>query len=146
VRVLLDTHVWLWMQSSPDKLSPRSIALVEDPVNDLIFSAASSLEIAVKYAAGILSLPVPAHEYVPDRLRSSGVRSIAVEHAHALHVGTLPAHHLDPFDRLLIAQAQLLDVPILTADQQFAPYDVEVLWAAGPTPSSSPTRPRKGKR
>lgn len=132
MRVLLDTHCWLWMQSAPTRLSPDGVRVVEDPDNELLLSTVSSWEIAIKYALGRLSLPEPPARYVPDRIQSSGVIPIPVEHPHALHVATLPPHHRDPFDRLLISQAQVLGVSILTADPQFAPYDVKVLWAAGP--------------
>jgi len=145
VRVLLDTHVWLWMQSDPTKLSPESIALVENPENELIFSAASSWEIAIKYQLGRLRLPVPPHEYVPDRLATSGVRTIAVEHAHALHTATLPTHHRDPIDRILVAQAQLVEIPILSADPQFLAYEVQVIWAGHEPPPGAPKRPRRRK-
>jgi len=132
MKVLLDTQTWLWMQASPDSLHAPSIELVENPHNELLLSAASSWEIAVKYAIGRLDLPAPPGEYVPDRIRTSGVTPLPVEHSHALHVSTLPLHHTDPFDRLLIAQAQMLRCGILTGDHQFAAYDVEVHWAQGP--------------
>lgn len=95
----------------------------------MLLSAASSWEIAIKYALGRLPLPEPPGEYVPDRMRTSGVIPLPVEHSHALGVATLPLHHGDPFDRLLIAQAQAEAIPILTADREFDSYDVEVLRA-----------------
>jgi PIN domain nuclease of toxin-antitoxin system len=131
VRLLLDTQTWLWMQVAPERLSDRVLELVQDPGADLVFSAASSWEIAIKYALGRLPLPTPPAEYVPDRIESSGVIPLPVEHAHALLVAELPQHHHDPFDRLLVAQAQLEDLAVLTADRQFEPYDVELVWADG---------------
>jgi PIN domain nuclease of toxin-antitoxin system len=68
---------------------------------------------------------------VPDRIESSGVIPLPVEHAHALLVAELPQHHRDPFDRLLVAQAQLEDLAVLSADRQFEPYDVQLVWADG---------------
>jgi PIN domain nuclease of toxin-antitoxin system len=130
MRMLLDTHAWLWMQTSSERLNPRALALVRDPSADLLLSAVSSLEIAIKYALGKLPLPAPPAEYVPDRMRSSGVRALEVSHAHALHVAVLPPHHQDPFDRLLIAQAQVDGLAILTADKAFEKYDVPILRAA----------------
>ncbi len=126
MRILLDTHVWLWLQVSPGRLDSEALRLVRDSRNSLLLSAASSWEIAVKYALGKLPLPVEPSEYVPERMRRSGVDGIAVDHAHALHVATLPPHHRDPFDRLLIAQAQLDGLTILTSDPGFRPYDVEL--------------------
>lgn len=117
------------MQVSPGRFSRASLALIDDPESELVLSAASSWEIAIKYALGRLPLPDPPSVYVPDRMATSGVAPLPVEHTHALHVATLPPHHRDPFDRLLIAQAQILGMRILTADDAFGPYDIEIKWA-----------------
>lgn len=124
MKLLLDTQAWLWLQVSPERLNDESMALVEHPETELLLSAASSWEMSIKYALGKLPLPLPPGTYVPDRMRSNGVRGLPVTHRHALHVATLPAHHRDPFDRLLIAQAQLDKLTILTADRTFEKYDV----------------------
>lgn len=126
MKILLDTQCWLWMQASPARFSSSALRLIEDTENELLLSAASSWEIAIKTALGKLSLPIPPAEYVPDRLRSSGVNGLPIEHSHALHVASLPHFHRDPFDRLLIAQAQLERLTILTADSQLALYDVQI--------------------
>jgi len=126
-RYLLDTHVWLWMQSDPDRLGKESRELINDGANQLLLSAASAWEIAIKYRLGKLSLPEAPGAYIPDRMRRSGTTPLAVEHAHALRTAELPDHHEDPFDRVLIAQAQLLDVPIITVDENILAYDVEVI-------------------
>ena len=130
MRLLLDTQSWLWLQASPDRLNQQAFKLLGDPTVELLLSAASSWEIAIKYARGKLPLPLAPAEYVPDRMRLSGVAALPVTHSHALHVANLPHHHRDPFDRLLIAQAQLDGLTILTADKVFEQYDVPVLWAA----------------
>ncbi|MDQ3537490.1 MAG: type II toxin-antitoxin system VapC family toxin [Actinomycetota bacterium] len=127
MRVLLDTHVWLWLQASPQRLDAKARELVQDTRNELLLSAASAWEIAIKYALGRLALPEPPPSYVPDRMASSGVGGLAVEAGHALHVATLPALHRDPFDRLLVAQSQLESIPIMTADSAIARYDVAVV-------------------
>jgi PIN domain nuclease of toxin-antitoxin system len=129
VKVLLDTHCFLWMQASPEKLSESARSIVEDLGNELVLSAASSWEIAVKFALGKLPLPMPPDEYVPARMASSGALGLPVEHVHALQVARLPHHHRDPFDRLLVAQAMVEGMPILTADPQLGAYDVEILSA-----------------
>ena len=126
MKLLLDTHVWLWLQASPDRIEPGTLTQLEDVSNELLLSAASSWEIAIKYALGKLPLPLPPEEFVPGRMERSQVRGLPIEHRHALHVATLPAHHRDPFDRLLIAQAQLEGLPVVTADRQFEEYEVEV--------------------
>ncbi|HWB71239.1 MAG TPA: type II toxin-antitoxin system VapC family toxin [Egibacteraceae bacterium] len=129
MRLLLDTHCWLWMQVTPERLGQRASALVRDLDNELLLSAASSWEIAVKYGLGRLVLPEPPERYVPDRLQSSGVTPLPVRHDHALRVSSLPHHHGDPFDRLLVAQAQAETLTLLTVDRVFDAYDVAVRWA-----------------
>jgi PIN domain nuclease of toxin-antitoxin system len=125
--LLLDTHVWLWLQTTPERLSDEVREQLADPVNTLLLSAASSWEIAIKYRLGKLPLPDPPAEYVPDRMRLSGVTSLPIEQMHALRVADLPDHHHDPFDRLIVAQAQELRIPIVTADEQFSAYSVELV-------------------
>ena len=129
MRVLLDTQSWLWMQVSPERFSPEALELVSSPRHQLLLSAASSWEIAIKYSLGRLPLPVPPSEYVPSRMQKSGTLALAIEHVHTLRVAALPHHHRDPFDRLIIAQAQLENLPVLTSDRAFEAYDVEVRWA-----------------
>ncbi|MPZ88031.1 MAG: PIN domain-containing protein [Nitriliruptorales bacterium] len=130
MRLLVDTQSWLWMQAQPERLRTETLDLVLDPGNQLLLSAASAWEIAIKYALGKLPLPEPPHTYVPDRLRSSGVLPLAVTHHHSLAVADLPQHHRDPFDRLLIAQARLENLIILTSDRAFSAYPVQVHWSA----------------
>ncbi len=115
MKVLLDTHIFLWLHSERKRLGEH-LSLLEDPQTELIFSAASSWEIAIKYALGRLPLPEPPQRYVPSRMRAIGAIALPIEHSHALAVAALPPLHGDPFDRLLIAQGQLLDVTIVTAD------------------------------
>lgn len=130
MRILLDTHCWLWMQTSPEKLSEKARDLLTDPESQLYLSAASSWEIGIKWALGKLPLPAPPIEYVPRNMERHGVRGLAVEHRHTLHTTSLPHHHRDPFDRLLIAQAQLERFALMTVDRVFADYDgVDFVWA-----------------
>lgn len=129
MRLLLDTHCWLWMQAEPERLRPAVLDILADDDNDLYLSAASSWEIAIKYALGKLPLPEAPDVYVPDRIVSSGVIPLPVSHLAALRVAALPPHHRDPFDRLLVAQAQLEGATVVTADPAFGLYDVEVRWA-----------------
>jgi PIN domain nuclease of toxin-antitoxin system len=117
------------MIADPSRLGLHARAMVEDRRNDLFLSAASSWEIAIKHGMGRLDLPSPPDALIPEQMRRSGVAGLPIEHAHALRVGTLPAHHRDPFDRLLIAQAQIESLAILTADPVFDRYEVEVVRA-----------------
>jgi len=129
LRVLLDTHSWLWMRAEPERLADSSRRLLRDPANDLYFSAASAWEIAIKFASGKLRLPQPPAAFIAQRMAEDAVGALSILHAHALRAGELPPHHRDPFDRLLIAQAQIEGLTVLTADRQFAKYDVPVHWA-----------------
>jgi PIN domain nuclease of toxin-antitoxin system len=128
-RYLIDTQVWLWMQADPDRLSDETRAIVQDVRNNILFSAASAWEIAIKYRLGTLPLPEAPASYVPDRMRRSGTSPLPVDHAHVLRTAELPDHHRDPFDRVLVAQAQLLDLTIVTAGEQLSAYDVAVVAA-----------------
>lgn len=128
MRLLVDTHAWLWMLTSPDRLPPPTREIVGDPATEVLLSAASAWEIAIKYHLGRLPLPEAPSTYVPSRVAASGCAALAIDHTHALHAGLLPDHHRDPFDRLLVAQAQLLGVPLVSGDKALSAYDVEVLW------------------
>lgn len=126
MRLLLDTHAFLWAAARPERLG-RQQQLVADPQTTLMLSAVSSWEIAIKHALGRLPLPEPPAQYVPHTMQRLTVASLPIEHAHALRVAGLPLLHDDPFDRLLVAQAQHLGLPILSADTLISRYDVEVL-------------------
>jgi PIN domain nuclease of toxin-antitoxin system len=101
--------------------------VIEDPRNEPVVSAATAWEIAIKHALGRLGLPEPPQQFVPSRIREVGATSLPIDHSHALAVASLPPVHGDPFDRLLVAQAQLLDIPLITADPVFERYGIEVL-------------------
>lgn len=126
MRLLLDTHVFLWLLAEPERIGAQ-VGRLHDPRTELFLSAASSWEIAVKVQLGRLELPDHPRHYVPDRMRAIGAEPLPVEHAHALAVSDLPLHHRDPFDRLLVAQAQALRLRIVTADAQILKYDVPVM-------------------
>ncbi|MDA8076023.1 MAG: type II toxin-antitoxin system VapC family toxin [Actinomycetota bacterium] len=126
MKLLLDTHVFLWLLTEPERLGEH-LRTVEDPANGMLLSAASSWEIAIKVRLGRLELPDDPTRYVPDRMRAIGAEPLAVEHAHALEVAALPPLHRDPFDRLLVAQARHLGLTILTADAAVARYDVRTM-------------------
>lgn len=115
------------MVGDPERLSTRARDLLRDTSNDLLLSAATAWEIAIKFAIGRLELPGEPAKVVPGWIVRSGVTPLPILHSHALGVASLPPHHADPFDRLLVVQARLEGVPILTADRMFEAYDVEVL-------------------
>lgn len=129
MRVLLDTHAFLWWASARGaRLSERARELLSDGATDASLSIASVWEIAIKVGAGRMVLPDAPERYVPDRLRRYGFDLIPFEVSHAIRAGALPPVHRDPFDRMLVAQAQIEDLPILTADPAISRYDVETIW------------------
>jgi PIN domain nuclease of toxin-antitoxin system len=127
VRILVDTHCWLWLTTTPERLSARTLAQIEADDTELFLSAGSACEIAVKYALGKLRLPQRPAEYLATYLGQTRTTALAVTVEHAAYVAELPAHHRDPFDRLLVAQGILERLPILTADPQIKLYDVQVM-------------------
>ena len=117
------------MVADPDRLSRAARILVTSDDHELFLSAASAWEISIKYGLGKLTLPAPPGEFVPTRMQATQMLPLAVTHAHAARVADLPPHHRDPFDRLLIAQAQAESLTLLTGDAQLRPYDVAITWA-----------------
>jgi PIN domain nuclease of toxin-antitoxin system len=124
VTLLLDTHLWLWWTDASERLPKEAFQLIADPKNRICFSVVSSWEIAVKYRLGKLRLSMPPATYVPTRLAQQGFETLAISSAHALETGSLPDYHRDPFDRLLVAQAQVEGMTLLTADRALEPYAV----------------------
>jgi PIN domain nuclease of toxin-antitoxin system len=128
MKALLDTHAFLWWITDDVRLSPRARTVIADGDNELFFSAASGWKIAIKARLGKIQLPSDPASFVPKQLRINAVEPLAVQMTHALHVYLLPKHHRDPFDRILVAQAQVERMAIITADQQITQYAVEILW------------------
>lgn len=127
MRLLLDTQVWLWLQVTPEKLVPEVLDRLTDRRSELLLSAASTWEIAINHSLGKLPLPEHPRDYVPSRMRADGVADLPITQAHAMRVVDLPPHHRDPFDRLLVAQAQVERLTLVTADALLSQYDVTVL-------------------
>jgi PIN domain nuclease of toxin-antitoxin system len=128
MKVLLDTHTFLWWITDDPKLSLRAREIFADGNNELLLSAASGWEISIKVQIGRLRLPADPQHFIPDQLSINAIRSLPIQMNHVLHVSTLPNHHQDPFDRLSVAQAQLEELPILSADPQIGKYQVDVIW------------------
>ena len=131
MRALLDTSVVLWMVMSPERLSERARGLLRTGATTALFSAASAWEMSIKWNLGKLDLPSPPRELLPSMIHVFNLQALPVTYLHAVAVSELPDHHRDPFDRLLVAQAQVEGVPIITADPAIAKYDVEVVPATG---------------
>lgn len=128
MRVLLDTHAFLWAASDDPRLSAFARDLIADRAYDALLSAASAFEIAVKFARGRLELPEGPAKYLATRIAAFGFETLPITVEHAVEAGSLPAIHGDPWDRLLIAQARVEAIPILTADTMIRRYDVETIW------------------
>ena len=129
MRILVDTHCWLWALARPEALNAEAAALLSDGETEVVLSAASVWEIAIKLALGKLRLST-AGDSVFEMIEHQQAVQLPILNSHARHVADLPPHHRDPFDRLLIAQAQIEKIPIMTADDEFLRYEVEVIWAA----------------
>ncbi len=128
MRALLDTHAFLWWVTDSVRLSRLAREILSDVNNSLLLSAASAWEIAIKAQVGRLKLPSDPARFVAEQLALNGIEGLPIQLSHALHTSTLPAHHRDPFDRLLIAQSQLEGLPILTSDPLITRYAVQVIW------------------
>jgi PIN domain nuclease of toxin-antitoxin system len=129
LRILLDTHVFLWWVSERGaRVSERAREILSDGATEAAMSIASVWELAIKAGSGRIDLPDAIERYVPDRLRHHGFDLMSIDLAHAFRAGALPRIHGDPFDRMLIAQAQVEGLPIMTADPAISRYDVETIW------------------
>ncbi|MEH1958096.1 MAG: type II toxin-antitoxin system VapC family toxin [Nostoc sp.] len=130
MKLLLDTQCWLWWFAQPERLNEEAIAHIADENNELWLSVASIWEIGIKVAIGKLPLPDPLDSYISSRMAQLGMRSLEITASHALQAAALPLHHRDPFDRMLIAQAQIEEMTLVSADSMFNKYDISLLWAA----------------
>ncbi len=128
MNLLLDTHALLWFLNDDPHLAPNAKALIEDRTNRKLVSIASCWEIAVKVGLKKLDLGEPATTFLPRELSTNRFDLLGIELAHVTFVETLPPHHKDPFDRLLIAQALLESMSVVSADIAFDPYGVTRLW------------------
>jgi PIN domain nuclease of toxin-antitoxin system len=126
VKLLLDTQCFLWWFAEPERLSEKAIAHITDERNELWLSVASIWEVGIKVALGKLPLPEPVERYIPNRMSQLGAKSLEIRAAHAMRAAALPMHHRDPFDRMLIAQAQVDDMTIVSADAMLTQYDVSI--------------------
>lgn len=129
MKFLIDSHVWIWWMADMEALSEETRNILEHPRNEIFVSTASSWEIAIKYSIGKLSLPSTPEEFFIKGLARCGFSTLKVEHIHALRLASLPLHHNDPFDRMLIAQSQVENIPIITSDKKFSMYEVELIQA-----------------
>jgi len=128
LKILLDTCVLLWWLEDNPRLGARAKEFFRSEEESLLWSIASSWEIAIKVAKGQLRLAEPIASFLPRVLEEQRISLLPITHTHVLRVSELPRHHGDPFDRILISQAIEDRIPILTSDPDFADYEVETIW------------------
>jgi PIN domain nuclease of toxin-antitoxin system len=124
VKLLLDTHAVLWALEDSPQLSAVARRAIEDPANEVLVSAATAIEIAIKRSLGKLRAPTD----LLGAVRDAGFVSVSLGFPEAAALESLPWHHNDPFDRLLVAQALVAGIPIVTKDPQIARYQVQIVW------------------
>jgi PIN domain nuclease of toxin-antitoxin system len=128
MNALLDTHAFLWWVVDDPQLSDTAREIIADPSNTIYFSVVSAWEIIIKTGTGKLYLPEAPETYIPSRIASNHFMSLPVQMQHVLQIAALPDHHRDPFDRILIAQSQVENIPLLTVDNAIRRYSVDVIW------------------
>ncbi len=127
MNILIDTHIFLWLFGDPNRISSNVRNHLRNQNNSIFFSAVSAWEIAIKYANGKLQLPDSPEIFVPDRISRANFKWLEISHEHTLAVANLPQIHKDPFDRLLITQANLENFSLLSADVVFVKYAVKLI-------------------
>ena len=128
MKLLLDTHTFIWWASEPEKLPEKVLSLCQDSENTLLFSVASAWEMQIKMQLGKLKFHLPLCDVLESQQQSNKLQVLPIELGHVLELEKLPAHHKDPFDRLLIAQANWEDAFLVSQDKAFSEYPVKVLW------------------
>ncbi len=128
MQALLDTNAFLWFISGSDRLSSKALNYIADFENDLVISAASLWEIAIKTSLGKLELLSPFDQLIPSQLEKNDIAVLSIELTHLTKTIDLEFHHRDPFDRLIIAQGITEKIPIITSDAVFAKYPVDIIW------------------
>ena len=125
--LLLDTHILIWWVDEPEKLPGHLYAVLEDSANDLFISIASVWEMQIKHQLGKLQFQQPLPQLIANQQQHNGARLISVTLSHVFELNNLPLHHKDPFDRLLVAQAIVEDMTLVSVDPAFALYSVKLL-------------------
>ena len=128
MRLLIDTHTFLWFAEDSPQLSPTARDLIIEAENEILLSTASAWEIAIKVSTGKLTLAQPFAIFLPDQLRRNDIELLPVSMAHIQHIATLPFHHKDPFDRMIVAQSVVESIPLISIDAVLDSYGVKRLW------------------
>jgi PIN domain nuclease of toxin-antitoxin system len=128
MKLLLDTHTFIWWDSEPARLSPRALAFCQNRQNVLLLSVVSVWEMQMKFQLGKLRLALPLREIVESQQQTNNIEILPIRLAHVLALENLPAHHKDPFDRVLVAQAIVEEAVLVSGDPNVAKYPVQVVW------------------
>jgi PIN domain nuclease of toxin-antitoxin system len=127
LRILLDTNAFLWAVQQPEELQDAAREAIEDPATEVYVSSAAVWEISIRYGKGHLPLPLAPLVYIAARMKALGFQDLPITRDHALATGLLPAIHADPFDRVMIAQAQVEGLTLVTRDARILAYPVKTL-------------------
>lgn len=128
MKVLLDTHAFLWFITDDPKLSTTGKTTIADPKNDILISPASYWEVAIKVSIGKYPLNVSFESFITQGIDDNEFEILPIEPKHAAAITNLPLHHRDPFDRLIIAQAMVEQIQIVSGDEQFDAYPIQRIW------------------
>ncbi|MEZ4590844.1 MAG: type II toxin-antitoxin system VapC family toxin [Chloroflexota bacterium] len=128
MRFLLDTHAFIWWDSAPDRLSEKALLAIQESDNKILLSVASVWEMQIKTQLGKLKLQKPLAELVSAQQNVNGIELLPIQLRHVLALDSLPLHHKDPFDRLLIAQAEAENAVLVSNDALIAQYSVDLVW------------------
>jgi PIN domain nuclease of toxin-antitoxin system len=127
MKLLLDTHIFIWSDETPERLPQHVLSALEDEANELVLSVASVWKMQIKIQIGKLKLRLPLIDIITEYQNANGLRLLPIEFGDVLALNQLPFHHKDPFDRLIIAQAITGDFTLVSADTNFSNYPVKIL-------------------
>ena len=128
MKLLLDTHVFIWWANEPEWLSPKVLSLCEDAENTLLLSVASVWEMQIKTQLGKLKFALPLSNLIRSQQQINNIQILPIELEHVLELQRLPAYHNDPFDRLLMVQAKAEDALLVSKDSAFKKYKTKLIW------------------
>jgi PIN domain nuclease of toxin-antitoxin system len=128
MRFLIDTHTFIWYVQNSDRLTTSATAIINNGRNEILLSTASIWEMAIKQSTGKLNLGLPYANFINEQMRINNIGLLQIEVAHLDVVASLPFHHRDPFDRLLIAQVLVEQIPIVSIDPAFDAYSIQRIW------------------
>lgn len=128
MNLLLDTHTFVWWRDDPEKLSTKAFELISDPDNEVYLSVVSAWELQIKIALNKFELKESLQSSIEEEQQTNGFQLLPVTLPHVLHLEHLPPHHKDPFDRLLISQAAVENMHLVSGDVRFTDYSISLLW------------------